>query len=132
MLDSVIDDGFPYISRFVVVAHYRVLCVVFLMIRRPPRSTRTDTLVPYTTLFRSTGSVAASLRKGVRHGRLGHPVSGSRGLGGTVDASGDGNRPRHRQPHLHLDYLQQIARSPAAESPAHRHLAGAGDRQSVV
>src|SRR3546814_12544044 len=28
-----------------------VLC--FLMIRRTPRSTRTDTLVPYTTLFRS-------------------------------------------------------------------------------
>src|SRR3546814_2288481 len=25
------------------------------MILRPPRSTRTDTLVPYTTLFRSTG-----------------------------------------------------------------------------
>src|SRR3546814_14130368 len=25
------------------------------MIRRPPRSTRTDTLVPYTTLFRSSG-----------------------------------------------------------------------------
>src|SRR3546814_17836587 len=30
-------------------------CMVFffLMIRRPPRSTRTDTLFPYTTLFRS-------------------------------------------------------------------------------
>src|SRR3546814_17858639 len=29
-------------------------CVLFfLMIRRPPRSTRTDTLFPYTTLFRS-------------------------------------------------------------------------------
>src|SRR3546814_6731131 len=28
----------------------------FLMIRRPPRSTRTDTLFPYTTLFRSTAS----------------------------------------------------------------------------
>src|SRR3546814_3689045 len=27
---------------------------VFLMIRRPPRSTRTDTLFPYTTLFRSS------------------------------------------------------------------------------
>src|SRR3546814_15527716 len=26
------------------------------MIRRPPRSTRTDTLFPYTTLFRSTGT----------------------------------------------------------------------------
>src|SRR3546814_10552211 len=30
-------------------------CIVFfLMIRRPPRSTRTDTLFPYTTLFRSS------------------------------------------------------------------------------
>src|SRR3546814_8239410 len=28
---------------------------VFLLIRRPPRSTRTDTLFPYTTLFRSLG-----------------------------------------------------------------------------
>src|SRR3546814_3222438 len=27
------------------------------MIRRPPRSTRTDTLFPYTTLFRSRGGV---------------------------------------------------------------------------
>src|SRR3546814_6377710 len=30
-----------------------VLVYCFLMIRRPPRSTRTDTLFPYTTLFRS-------------------------------------------------------------------------------
>src|SRR3546814_9136707 len=29
------------------------MCRFFLMIRRPPRSTRTDTLFPYTTLFRS-------------------------------------------------------------------------------
>src|SRR3546814_7921677 len=29
----------------------------FLMIRRPPRSTRTDTLFPYTTLFRSWASM---------------------------------------------------------------------------
>src|SRR3546814_10355274 len=28
--------------------------IFFLMIRRPPRSTRTDTLLPYTTLCRST------------------------------------------------------------------------------
>src|SRR3546814_2237216 len=28
-------------------------CFFFLMIRRPPRTTRTDTLFPYTTLFRS-------------------------------------------------------------------------------
>src|SRR3546814_10149995 len=31
------------------------------MIRRPPRSTRTDTLFPYTTLFRSAGLVRATL-----------------------------------------------------------------------
>src|SRR3546814_14413965 len=30
-----------------------MFCLLFLMIRRPPRSTRTDTLLPYTTLFRS-------------------------------------------------------------------------------
>src|SRR3546814_15343813 len=30
------------------------------MIRRPPRSTRTDTLFPYTTLFRSHGDAAGS------------------------------------------------------------------------
>src|SRR3546814_8005244 len=34
--------------------------VFFLMIRRPPRSTRTDTLFPYTTLFRSVGDFRAT------------------------------------------------------------------------
>src|SRR3546814_1186194 len=33
--------------------YYCFFCCFFLMIRRPPRSTRTDTLFPYTTLFRS-------------------------------------------------------------------------------
>src|SRR3546814_18933873 len=32
---------------------FNCLFVFLLMIRRPPRSTRTDTLFPYTTLFRS-------------------------------------------------------------------------------
>src|SRR3546814_5374970 len=32
------------------------------MIRRPPRSTRTDTLFPYTTLFRSSASAVAGRR----------------------------------------------------------------------
>src|SRR3546814_18311442 len=31
------------------------MCFFFLMRRRPPRSTRTDTRFPYTTLFRSDG-----------------------------------------------------------------------------
>src|SRR3546814_20221752 len=34
------------------------VCFFFLMIRRPPRSTRTDTLFPYTTLFRSENPTA--------------------------------------------------------------------------
>src|SRR3546814_5860429 len=37
------------------------------MIRRPPRSTRTDTLFPYTTLFRSDGGHHPGLLP--RHGR---------------------------------------------------------------
>src|SRR3546814_10977712 len=48
----------------------------FLMIRRPPRSTRTDTLFPYTTLFRSDLAVPVQEsgltdeREGsLRHGR---------------------------------------------------------------
>src|SRR3546814_11265926 len=35
------------------IVHSRWDSVFFLMILRPPRSTRTDTLFPYTTLFRS-------------------------------------------------------------------------------
>src|SRR3546814_20481117 len=37
----------------VVLGHTLSYGFFFLMIRRPPRSTRTDTLFPYTTLFRS-------------------------------------------------------------------------------
>src|SRR3546814_14351272 len=38
-----------------VVVSFRssLLCLFYLMVRRPPRSTRTDTLFPYTTLFLS-------------------------------------------------------------------------------
>src|SRR3546814_11117704 len=39
-------------------------CVFFLMIRRPPRSTRTDTLFPYTTLFRSDQRGARAVVRG--------------------------------------------------------------------
>src|SRR3546814_20571536 len=38
--------------------------IFFLMIRRPPRSTRTDTLFPYTTLFRSCGGLRWRQRLG--------------------------------------------------------------------
>src|SRR3546814_12888893 len=39
-----------------------LLYFFFLMIRRPPRSTRTDTLFPYTTLFRSDATNGSDYR----------------------------------------------------------------------
>src|SRR3546814_2461624 len=43
--------SFNVVLRFAIFIFF-----FFLMIRRPPRSTRTDTLFPYTTLFRSAAS----------------------------------------------------------------------------
>src|SRR3546814_1463044 len=53
----------------------------FLMIRRPPRSTRTSTLCPYTTLFRSR---SAALRRGHRADRIRHRPAGKRRTVGWV------------------------------------------------
>src|SRR3546814_11265733 len=63
-----------------------LLVIYFVKIRRPPRSTRTDTLFPYTTLFRSGNGdrVAHQLMGAGRGGELrclGHawvPVAGKR------------------------------------------------------
>src|SRR3546814_11096991 len=44
------------------------LFLFFLMIRRPPRSTRTDTLFPYTTLFRSSAIIITPNKKGDPNG----------------------------------------------------------------
>src|SRR3546814_14060842 len=40
-------------SSYFLLISYLFFVFFFLMIRLPPRSTRTDTLFPYTTLFRS-------------------------------------------------------------------------------
>src|SRR3546814_11192654 len=62
--------------------------IYFLMIRRPPRSTRTDTLYPYTTLFRSSQRNREAAREhagqGVGAGRLRPP-----GIVRPVAAAGD-------------------------------------------
>src|SRR3546814_7893336 len=49
-----------YVCLFCVLIIFvcYVIVLFFLRIRRPPRSTRTDTLFPYTTLFRSPAQVA--------------------------------------------------------------------------
>src|SRR3546814_12826926 len=55
-----------FFIRWFVVCHFICCVFFFLLIRRPPRSTRTDTLFPYTTLFRSHGRVRV-VRYGDRH-----------------------------------------------------------------
>src|SRR3546814_8201765 len=42
------------LSQELYIGMCELVIVFFLMIRQPPRSTRTDTLFPYTTLFRSS------------------------------------------------------------------------------
>src|SRR3546814_20289215 len=57
------------------------------MIRRPPRSTRTDTLFPYTTLFRSRladGRPLQGLDVRLQPRRLGPRAPGLRRLGGRL------------------------------------------------
>src|SRR3546814_19897084 len=61
----------------------------FLMIRLPPRSTRTDTLFPYTTLFRS-----GQERDAVEGGRSAFAVDGAGGHGASVQFNR--TRPRDR------------------------------------
>src|SRR3546814_11027379 len=58
------------------------------MIRRPPRSTRTDTLFPYTTLFRSSAGRADRRSGAAARGRIG----GAAGRRPGLPAAGGGPR----------------------------------------
>src|SRR3546814_17789207 len=61
------------------------------MIRRPPRSTRTDTLLPYTTLFRSNSAYRQVVEDGLRaneeHNKLTDPVEAHDWMHGTLERS---------------------------------------------
>src|SRR3546814_10732037 len=50
-----------YLIRYELVDVVVYVFFFFLMIRRPPRSTRTDTLFPYTTLFRSYQQIGGAV-----------------------------------------------------------------------
>src|SRR3546814_13996366 len=52
-----------YYFCYLIVSLFIFLFFFFLMIRQPPRSTRTDTLFPYTTLFRSARCRSIALIK---------------------------------------------------------------------
>src|SRR3546814_19383335 len=61
------------------------------MIRRPPRSTRTDTLFPYTTLFRSTAQYTAITGIEPLRGALAAHMAGVYGSATGAGAIGPGN-----------------------------------------
>src|SRR3546814_14502688 len=93
--------------------------VLFLLIRRPPRSTRTDTLFPYTTLFRSR------LRRRRRHRRPGGGDAMGQGGRGRLGRGGAASPAASLHPHAD----QRGAELHAAVTAAHRRCHfGAVDR----
>src|SRR3546814_12685832 len=60
------------------------------MIRRPPRSTRTDTLFPYTTLFRSERSGRGDIVEEIAgHTAAGREIGGGAGRAIAAEAGGE-------------------------------------------
>src|SRR3546814_10079011 len=80
----------------------------FLMIRRPPRSTRTDTLFPYTTLFRSRLLIGITQRMQYFKMRIAPlPVLARLTTGRTSGGTHDGAVRRQRRKQLsHFDLSQ--------------------------
>src|SRR3546814_14194771 len=71
-----------------IVHHYQFVLLLFfvLMIRRPPRSTRTDTLLPYTTLFRSPDIMQRARRRLAMLAQVKGPEFGKAGVEPRHDA----------------------------------------------
>src|SRR3546814_2195734 len=66
------------------------------MIRRPPISTRTDPLFPYTTLFRSSDPIIVSFGTGGNSGMLTNPVFVRGICGDDTPAIGTSNDEQYR------------------------------------
>src|SRR3546814_8681875 len=75
------------------------------MIRHPPRSTRTDTLFPYTTIFRSPGREPAAPP---RHSGHAYRLARPRHRGG--DCSGQSDGPPGHRSEEHTSELQSLMR----------------------
>src|SRR3546814_11188256 len=97
--------------------------LMYVMIPRPPRSTRTDTLFPCTTLFRSDGERQAQAQP---FGKPAHHQGADRGAAPEDDAVEAEHAPAHGPGHRELE--QRLARDAAH----HQGDAGEGDRKSVV
>src|SRR3546814_7470890 len=93
-----------------------MILVFFCMIRRPPVSTRTDTLFPYTTLFRSAAGERAAERRLPHHQHQRQParrLAGDDGLGGSHAAGGaavDHRRDQLDRSEEHTSELQSLMR----------------------
>src|SRR3546814_20806855 len=74
-----VDYASQNLRSYVCVCGCEILMFFFLMIRRPPRSTRTDTLFPYTTLFRSSVRPSFSPAGQKYKPNLPHPRAKTRG-----------------------------------------------------
>src|SRR3546814_12410685 len=107
----------PILSTCVVFFDSLFVFYFFLMIRRPPRSTRTDTLFPYTTLFRSAGSTRAGECAPRTIPILDHHSCSARECGWGVRASQPKGRHDPRR-HLRAQGIVHIA-----DSTAGRHWA---------
>src|SRR3546814_8085590 len=84
------------------------------MTRRPPRSTRTDTLFPYTTLFRSSrDAIAARARGNARRSRPPAHADAARlhARSLAVPRYGRGRRAARRRSEEHTSELQSLMRS---------------------
>src|SRR3546814_3230026 len=83
------------------------------MIRRPPRSTRTDTLFPYTTLFRSRREVGYLVRRPSCRLRCGNPRHRRRAVdhpAGEEVVQSPARRPRRSEEHTsELQSLMRIS-----------------------
>src|SRR3546814_14197913 len=83
---------FVEIRLAVLVSIMPYLSMFSLMIRRPPRSTRTDTLFHYTTLFRSLRHHSADIRRELALGiRIGGPDEYYSAVSGYLAGKGVGS-----------------------------------------
>src|SRR3546814_15695752 len=112
------------VSSYMLSLVYFATLFFFLMIRRPPRSTRTDTLFPYTTLFRSAGRAGA---RTCAPGVFGGTIAPTSSTIAHVQTHSCRHRPalpaRQAPQRLHLLNL-------AGLEPGHRHRRGRADHHA--
>src|SRR3546814_16975753 len=90
---------------------WRMVVLVFLMTRRPPRSTRTDSLFPYTTLFRSADRGRRARARGRRRRRRGRRNARPRRDRGADARPGGRSAARDRlRSEEHTSELQSLMR----------------------